>query len=138
VIGPGEAAPRLIPSIIAACRGGTAALLSDGAQVRDILHVEDVAAALVHLSRQPALGGCAVNVGRGHGRSVRWIAESVATLLDCRSRLVFGALPRRPGEAEKLVANVERLGASGWRPRWSIEESLARAVAQMTSASDGR
>jgi nucleoside-diphosphate-sugar epimerase len=131
VIGPGERAHRLLPSIIAACRAGTDALLSDGSQVRDFLHVEDVAAAILHLSKQPIRSGFAVNVGRGEGRSVRWMAEFVATLMECRSTLRFGARPRRPGEAEVLVANVDRLNASGWRPQMSIEDSLARAVNQI-------
>lgn len=125
VLGPGEAPHRLLPSIVAGARTGEPILLSDGAQLRDVLHVDDVAAALVHLAKTPSLFGKAVNVGRGEGRTVRWMAEYAARLLECSHLLRFGALPRRPGEPEALVADVTRLRSSGWSPSLSLETSLS-------------
>ncbi len=125
VLGPGEAPHRLLPSILAGARTGSPIDLSDGAQLRDVLHVDDVAAALVHLAMTPSLFGKAVNVGRGEARSVRWMAEYAARLLDCSHLLRFGALPRRPGEPHALVADVTRLRSSGWSPSLSLESSLS-------------
>lgn len=128
VVGPGEAPHRLLPSIAAGARAGRSIPLSDGTQLRDLLHVDDVAAALVHLARTPSLAGRAVNVGRGEGRSVRWVAERAARRLGCESLLRFGALPRRPAEPQALVADVSRLRASGWSPAFDLESSIDRVV----------
>lgn len=132
VVGPGEAPHRLLPSLAAGARARNAIPLSDGAQLRDVLHVDDVASALVHLARTPSLAGLAVNVGRGQARSVRWLAERAAKRLGCESLLRFGALPRRPGEPQTLVADVSRLRASGWSPSLDLEASVDRAVDQLT------
>jgi nucleoside-diphosphate-sugar epimerase len=131
VIGGDEPSHRLLSSIVRGCAGASEVNLSDGHQVRDVLHVDDVATALVHVSREPSLFGQAVNIGRGEGRSVRWIADRAATKLLCRDRLRFGAIPRRPNEEERLVADVTRLRATGWAPRWSIEASVDRALDEM-------
>jgi len=128
VIGPGEAPHRLIPSIVAGARAGTPIELSDGAQLRDVLHVDDVAAALVRVARTRELAGKAVNIGRGEGRSIRWMAERAAQKLGCEKLLRFGALPRRRGEPQSLVADVSRLAATGWTPSMDFDTSVDRAV----------
>jgi len=135
VIGHGEAPHRLLPTIIAACDSASDVSLSDGEQVRDILHVNDVASALLVVSTETQLWGQAVNIGRGAGRSVRWIAEKAVSLLGCRSALRFGAQPRRPGEADCLVADIHKLDSIGWRPTWSLEDSIDLALRQMSGAS---
>jgi len=134
VMGPGEGPHRLLPSIVAGRAAGRPIELSDGLQVRDGLHVDEVAAALVHLARTPALFGRAVNVGRGEGRSVRWIAERAARRLGCEGLLRFGALPRRPGEPEERVADVARLAGSGFAPSLDFERTVDLAVDQLVAA----
>ena len=134
VFGPGEPSHRLLPSIAAGAQAGSPIPLSDGEQLRDALHVDDVAGALVHLARSPSLFGKAVNVGRGEGRSVRWMAEYAARLLGCETLLRFGALPRRPGEPETLVADTSRLRSSGWSPSMDLETSLSLSLPPTSSS----
>ena len=128
VTGPGEAPHRLLPSLVAGWRERLPIPLSDGMQVRDVLHVDDVAAALLHVARAPALFGHAVNVGRGHGGSVRWMAEHAARRLDCEDLLRFGVLPRREGEPAELVADASRLLATGWSPARTLEQTVDHTV----------
>jgi len=137
VTGRGERPRRLVPSIVEGCRSGTGVDLSDGGQIRDVLHVSDVAAALIRVSKSANLFGMAVNIGRGEGRSVRWIAERAAARLSCAGQLRFGALERRPNEAEQLVADVSRLRTTGWQPRWTFEESIDVAVDELVQAETG-
>jgi len=132
VIGGGEPAHRLLPSLVRAYFDSTELSLSDGSQIRDVLHVEDTVAAMAHVSEDASLLGRAVNIARGEGRSVRWIAERAAGRLGCADKLRFGANPRRAYEAQQqLVADVSRLHSTGWRPRWSIEESIDRTLDQI-------
>jgi UDP-glucose 4-epimerase len=136
VVGPGESPHRLLPSIVAGWHAARPVSLSDGRQVRDVLHVDDVATALVHVARSPSLVGKPVNVARGEGRTVRSMAERAARRLGCEQLLRFGDLPRRPDEAEHLVADVSRLRSSGFSPALSFDESIDFATDQI-AASDG-
>jgi UDP-glucose 4-epimerase len=131
VLGAGEAPHRLLPSVVAGWRERRPIELSDGRQLRDVLHVDDVAAALVHAAGASALWGRAVNVGQGQGGSVRWMAERAAKRLGCAALLRFGALPRRPGEPEELVADVARLRGTGWAPRRTLEQAVDDVVDQL-------
>jgi nucleoside-diphosphate-sugar epimerase len=133
VVGAGEPAHRLIPSVVRGWIDSADVPLSDGDQVRDVLHVDDAVAALLHVGDHSSMIGRAVNVGRGEGRSVRWIAERAADRLRCREHLRFGAIPRRTYEASQLVADTSRLRTTGWRPRWTFEESIDRAVDDMVA-----
>lgn len=139
VVGDGELPHRLLPTLARGCRDVDDVRLSDGDQVRDILHVEDAVTALAHVSGQHSLFGKAVNVARGEGRSIRWVAEHAAARLACRADLRFGAIARRAYEVyPRLVADVSRLTSTGWRPRWDYEESIDRAIDQLTRVSSAQ
>ena len=90
----------------------------DGTAIRDYVHVVDLAtahlAALQHLLHGGE--GLAVNVGTGHGHSVREVVAAVESAAGRSLNTREG--PRRAGDPPALVADpsvaMERLG---WRPR---------------------
>jgi GDP-4-dehydro-6-deoxy-D-mannose reductase len=131
IVGRGEAPDRLLPSIARASRTSEPIPLTDGTQVRDVVHVSDAARGLLHISRSPSLFGLAVNLGRGEGWTVRQIAETAASELGCADRLQFGSLPRHVGEGDRYVADVARLSAAGWRPTFEFGESIRLATSQL-------
>lgn len=97
----------------------------DGTGLRDYLHVEDLAAAhLKALEYLRAGGGPAtLNVGYGHGYSVREVLAMVESVggkkLDIREE------PRRAGDPAYLVARAERIRAElGWHPRYDDLEAI--------------
>jgi UDP-glucose 4-epimerase len=90
----------------------------DGTGIRDYIHVEDLATA--HLDALDYLRGSGsstvLNVGYGHGYSVREVLESVERVAG--KRLDVREEPRRAGDPPALVAQAERIRAElGWRPR---------------------
>lgn len=125
--GPGEHVGRLVPSVARALLAGTPAHCSDGRQVRDFLHASDAARALVALLEGDVSGP--VNVASGEAVSVAqlvgWIGEEVG-----RPELIeLGALPRRPGEPEILVADVARLRDEvGFTPTFEPRAAIAQTV----------
>ena len=101
----------------------------DGTAIRDYVHVCDLASAHVAAVRHLLGGGesVAVNLGTGHGCSVREIVDAVerVTGLDVPYRIV----PRRHGDPAVLVADgsgAERL--LGFSPVHSDIETIVRTA----------
>ncbi|MFZ5477949.1 MAG: NAD-dependent epimerase/dehydratase family protein [Myxococcota bacterium] len=115
-VGPGNHPDRLVPRLRATlAAGGTFALRSDGSHVRDFVHVDDVARALVACLRDDAPP--VVNVGSGVGTPLRELVRRVAGALHAEDRVTFGPPGAEPDEPPVLVARIDRLAALGWAPR---------------------
>jgi UDP-glucose 4-epimerase len=103
----------------------------DGTGVRDYLHVEDLAAAHLNALDYLRSDGKSVtlNVGYGHGYSVREVLAMVETVAG--KPLVIREEARRAGDPAYLVARADRIRAElGWRPRYDdlkaiVSHSLA-------------
>jgi UDP-glucose 4-epimerase len=91
----------------------------DGTGVRDYLHVEDLASAHLRALEYLRARGRSVtlNVGYGHGYSVREVLAMVETVGG--KPLVIREEPRRAGDPAYLVARAERVRTElGWQPRY--------------------
>ena len=89
----------------------------DGTGIRDYIHVEDLATA--HLDALDYLrkdgDSTVLNVGYGHGYSVREVLDSVQRVAG--KRLNVKEEPRRAGDPPALVARADRIRAElGWKP----------------------
>jgi nucleoside-diphosphate-sugar epimerase len=125
--GPHEQRERLVPSVIRALLAGKPALCTHGEQLRDFLHVADVADAFVSLLESTATG--AFNIGSGTPVAIRDIAHLIGAKLNSTGLLRLGALPSRDGDPPLLVADVGRLRrALGWQPRFSLDRGLDHAI----------
>ena len=112
--GPMEHPARLVPMIVRELSAGRPLQLrSHGQQVRDFLHVDDVAAGLhaaIGVDRPQV-----VNIGSGRPVSVRDLAIQIADRLGCRELLSF-APPDTPLQEPPFVcADNTRLRSLGWR-----------------------
>ncbi len=126
--GPDEDERRLVGSVASALARGERAPTSAGAQRRDFMHVADVGAAFATLVDAPVHG--AVNVASGEDRTLREVIEAIGEAAGRPDLLDVGALPTRPGDPERLVADVTRLrDEAGFRPRIGLREGLAETVA---------
>jgi nucleoside-diphosphate-sugar epimerase len=114
--GPGENPHRLAPSVIQALLRGETASCSAGRQVRDFVHVTDVAYAIAALLAIDFQGP--VNIGSGIGISVREFVETISAEFSQTQQVTFGTKPLLPGEPSTLVADVTRLRATigSWNP----------------------
>ncbi|MBS0558369.1 MAG: UDP-glucose 4-epimerase GalE [Proteobacteria bacterium] len=106
---------------------GTDYATPDGTGVRDYIHVDDLAAA--HLDALAYLrdGGesAVLNVGYGHGYSVREVLAAVARAHGAPIPAV--EQPRRAGDPPVLVAQADRISSVlGWKPRFDDLDVIAR------------
>lgn len=130
VYGPGEAAHRLLPSVAARLARGEPVPLTAGTQMRDFLHVDDVARGFV-LAAASGVDGT-YNLCSGLALSVRHVAERIAALLGRPATLLdFGALPYRHGEPTWLVGRPDRFAAAtGFAPAIDLDAGLAATLRQ--------
>jgi nucleoside-diphosphate-sugar epimerase len=125
--GPGENRRRLLPWVAGQLRAGCAVPLTDGTQVRDHLHVADVAAGLTTLLRSGAEG--IYNVCSGEPVRLRRVLEVLGELVGRTELLQFGELPHRPNDTMFLAGDNTRLRGLGWSPRFGLRDGLADALA---------
>jgi nucleoside-diphosphate-sugar epimerase len=124
--GPGEHPSRLVAYVIRALLRGEPALCSDGTQIRDFLHVEDVASAFVALLESDVQG--AVNIASGKPVAVREVIEQIGQSMGRAELIRFGARPAGT-EPAALWANVERLtNEVKWRSRYQLKEGLEQTI----------
>lgn len=76
LFGPHEPPGRLVPAVVMALLKGEPARCTHGRQIRDFLHVEDVAAAFVALLTSDVRG--TVNIGSGEPISLRHLVTRLA------------------------------------------------------------
>jgi nucleoside-diphosphate-sugar epimerase len=134
VYGPGEAGYRLVPSLVDHLRSGRPLDLTPGEQVRDLLHVADVAEAFALAAESDRLqtDGMPYNVSSGVPVTVRQVGATLARLLGARAGLLrWGARPYRSDEAMWIVGDCARFrAATGWQPRFDLRTGLAATIGQ--------
>src|SRR6185369_6285030 len=97
----------------------------DGTGIRDYIHIEDLASAHLCALEYLEKGGesTAMNVGYGHGSSVREVLEIVKKVSGTGLKVVEAE--RRPGDPASLVARADKIRAlTGWQPRFDNLEKI--------------
>ena len=101
----------------------------DGTNVRDYVHVSDIAASHVTAAKRLDAGDDlepAYNLGSGDGLSVRQIMDAMARVTGIDFVPEIG--PRRPGDPPRIVASGELAARDlDWRMRHSIDEMVDSA-----------
>lgn len=104
-----------------------------GKAMREFLHVDDMAAASVHVmelepavyqaNTQPMLSH--VNVGTGIDCTIRELAETISKVVGFRGKLTFDST--KPDGAPRKLMDVTRLESLGWKSGIGLEEGLNSA-----------
>ncbi|HJN75703.1 MAG TPA: GDP-mannose 4,6-dehydratase [Myxococcota bacterium] len=120
VFGPGASANSVVPRFVLRARAGLPfEIEGDGEQLRDFIHVEDVARANVLALRRSA---GTVNIGSGRATSIRELADAIGVLFGSPGVRRVGG---REHDLRKSVADVRRARRHlGWSPRIELEEGL--------------
>ena len=104
-------------------------VFEDGAQRRDFVHVDDVAAAFMLALRQPAASGGVFNIGSGRDVSITEVADAIARAMGLphlQPELVGKA---RIGDVRHCFADISLArSALGFSPRRSFDDSLGELV----------
>ncbi|MDQ6803554.1 MAG: NAD(P)-dependent oxidoreductase [Actinomycetota bacterium] len=125
--GPGEPPQRLLPVVTRALLADEPAKVTAGTQVRDFMHVDDVARAFVEVLDSDVQG--AVNIASGTGVELRRLVELIGAATGHPELIEFGAIPQRDGEPATLVADARRLRDTvGFRLRHDLADGVRETV----------
>ncbi|QDM22615.1 dTDP-glucose 4,6-dehydratase [Tardiphaga sp. vice154] len=135
--GPYHFPEKLIPlTIINALEGKKLPVYGAGENVRDWLHVDDHAEALLHVAERGALGE-SYNIG-GHNEHTNIdVVRSICSLVDelapnaaigPREKLI-SFVTDRPGHDARYAIDAAKIARElGWKPRHSFETGLRQTV----------
>ncbi|WP_303048862.1 GDP-L-fucose synthase [Phaeobacter sp. HF9A] len=99
-------------------------LWGSGTPLREFMHCDDLADALVFLLGQYS-GHEHINVGSGIEVSIRGLAETIARVVGIEAELVFDT--SKPDGTPRKLMDSGRLHAMGWNNVRSLEEGIADA-----------
>jgi len=115
-----------------------------GKPMREFLHVDDMAAACIHVmnldketyqaNTQPMLSH--INVGTGEDCTIREMAETVKKVVGFEGELVFDTT--KPDGTMRKLMDVSRLASLGWESSISLEEGLHKTYRFYESEVAGR
>jgi len=115
-----------IPAICHALREGKRFPMTEGAQTRDFLHIDDFCQAVLLLLGGEAEG--TFNVGYGQSVSLLEAARTASRLAGT-GELGVGEVPYRENEIWKYGMDIGRLRkATGWSPHITLAEGMKRII----------
>jgi UDP-glucose-4-epimerase GalE len=128
--------PHLIPVVLQAILGrragitvfGTDYPTPDGTNVRDYIHVDDLADAHIRaMEKLTEASPIYCNLGTGRGFSVKEIIATAEKITGKKAPVTFG--PRRAGDAVALWADPSRAkNLLGWEARHKDPETIIRSA----------
>jgi GDP-L-fucose synthase len=105
---------------------GTVTLWGTGTPLREFLHVDDLAHALLFLMQHYS-GEAHVNVGVGKDLTIRELAELVREVVGFEGDLVFDT--SKPDGTPRKLVDTSRINALGWGAKKPLREGLEEAYA---------
>jgi len=98
------------------------AVWGTGKPLREFLHVDDLAGAVVFLLDNYD-GHEHINCGAGSDVSIAALAEIIARVVDYRGKIVFD--PTKPDGTPRKLMDSSRIEALGWRPQIALQDGIA-------------
>lgn len=131
VYGPNETNDHLIPAILNQLRNGSRAVeLGNLTPARDLIHVDDVARAVLAMTVEFDGGYRAYNVGTGTEHTVRAVAERIGDALGEDIDVSQAQERIRESDRPHLHASTDRIERElDWQPRIKFVDGLRRALA---------
>lgn len=120
--------PAMIRKFYEATEAGAdeVVLWGDGSPYREFLHVDDMAAACLHLMRTYSAPGL-VNIGTGDDITIRELAETIAREMGFQGRLTWDS--SKPNGTPRKLMDVSKLHGLGFRHRIALVEGIRMTIA---------
>lgn len=101
-------------------------LWGTGSPMREFLHVDDLAAAVVHLGKVYNESDH-INIGTGEDLTIKALAELVAELSGFKGEIAWDS--SKPDGTPRKVLDVSKAKSLGWAPKISLRDGIAQTIA---------
>ena len=125
--GPNEHPDRLVSSVVRSLLQNQPAKSSHGRQIRDYMHVQDVANGLLFLLDSTVSD--AVNISSGQATTLREIVLTIGNLLQKVELVQIGAIPARANDTALVIGENSRLTSElGWKQQFDLTSGLEQTI----------
>ena len=136
IYGPGDnfnlAVSHVLPALIrrfieaTECKSGKVTLWGTGNPLREFLHVDDLARAIV-LTAEKYDSNLHLNIGTGKDLTIKELAERVAIATGFEGKIEWD--PSKPDGTPRKVLDVSRIQSLGWAPTITLDQGIASTIA---------
>lgn len=128
VFGPYEEAKRFIPTAIRAITKNESIKLTEGAQRRDFIYIEDVVDAYIKaMSKGKKLSGKILNIGTGKEYANDEVVEKLFKIAGKKVKIKKGAFPKKLWDTSHWVADITMSKKFlDWKPKFTLEQGLKK------------
>lgn len=134
--GPKDDVSKFVPWVISQLKKTVPEIkLTSGEQFRDFIFIDDVVSAYIcTLENIESLGSFSqFDVGTGKSISVKNFIMKVKQRFEKvfeinKTVLLFGAIPKRPGELNTVNVNNKALIDLGWESKYSIDQGIGKML----------
>jgi GDP-L-fucose synthase len=125
--------PALIRRFVEAeARGAQEVTLwGTGSPLREFLHVDDLASAVV-MASENYNESLHLNVGTGYDLSIKALAELISNAAGFRGQIKWDSA--KPDGTPRKVLDVSRITGMGWKPTITLEEGVASTISWFKEA----
>lgn len=128
IYGPYQKFDRLIPHVIKSCIQNKKFECSEGLQLRDFLHVDDLVILFNKIINDKKIKYGIYNVGSGSPISVRKIIKIINNYVK-KGSPVFGKIKMRSDETKILYPKISKISKIyKWRPKTNISSGLKKTI----------
>ena len=119
--------PAFIRRFVEATKSGAKkeTLWGTGSPKREFLHVDDLAAAVLHLGEKYDEPG-QLNIGTGEDLTIKELAELVAELAGFKGEIAWDST--KPDGTPRKVLDVTKAKSLGWVPKISLRDGIAATI----------
>ena len=130
VYGEGQNRQRFLPQIIQGCLDNKKFPTSEGKQLRDFCHVDDISKGILSslLEVNDSINGEVINLASGCPTSIRNMIEYIQNIIG-RGEAEFGKIPYRSGENMTLYADISKAKQLlNWEPLIKLDDGLKQMI----------
>jgi nucleoside-diphosphate-sugar epimerase len=129
VYGPGQPPKTLISSAVCAALEDRDFPMTPGEQMRDFVFVGDVVEGYLRAAVAAGVEGVSIDMGTGRACKIRKVVTKLFEMSGSRGKPLVGALPYRPSETMKQVADTHvARELLDWQATTSLEDGLRQTI----------
>ncbi len=127
--GPGNQPPKkLLPYVINSLLENESPKLGSGSRLIDWVYIDDVVDGLLTLGLTGRIEGKTLDIGTGTLIATLDFVQTIREIVESNIEISFGQIEDRKMEQEKKADVETTFKTTGWKPRVSLKEGLAKTV----------